>query len=75
MKLPLIPLDKANHIIYGIAIYILANLLLIEMLAFLVVMLFGIAKELYDFKSYGKFDILDLLATISGAAILTIIYR
>ena len=74
MKLPLIPLDKANHIIYGLVIYIIANLFVENILAFGVVALFGAGKELYDYKSYGKFDVLDLLATISAALVLTIIY-
>lgn len=74
MKLPLIPLDKANHIIYGIIIYIIANLFLENILAFGVVILFATGKELYDYKSYGKFDVLDLLATISLALALTILY-
>ena len=74
MKLPLIPLDKANHIIYGLVIYIMANLFVENILAFGAVVLFGAGKELYDYKSYGKFDVLDLLATISGALLLTILY-
>lgn len=39
-----------------------------------IVALFGLGKEIYDYKSYGKFDILDLLATIIGALTLTITY-
>lgn len=74
MKLPLIPLDKANHIIYGLVIYILANLFVENILAFGVVLLIGIGKEAYDYKSYRRFDVLDLLATISAALTLTILY-
>ena len=74
MKLPLIPLDKANHIIYGLVIYIIANLFVENILAFGAVVLFGAGKELYDYKSYGKFDVLDFLATISAALLLTILY-
>jgi hypothetical protein len=74
MKLPLIPLDKANHIIYGLLIYIIANLFVENILAFGAVVLFGAGKELYDYKSYGKFDVLDFLATISAALALTLLY-
>ena len=74
MKLPLIPLDKANHIIYGLVIYIIANLFVENILAFGAVVLFGAGKELYDYKSYGKFDVFDLLATVSAALLLTILY-
>jgi hypothetical protein len=74
MKLPLIPLDKANHIIYGFLIYIIANLFVENILAFGAVVLFGAGKELYDYKSYGKFDVLDLLATVSAALALTLLY-
>ena len=74
MQLPLIPLDKANHIIYGIVIYIICNLLLNNLMSLGIVVLFGLGKEIYDYKSYGKFDTLDLLATIIGALTLTITY-
>ena len=74
MKLPLIPLDKANHIIYGIAIYVLVNLFLNSVISLCVVMVFAAGKEFYDYKSYGKFDIYDMLVTILGAEILMIIY-
>ena len=74
MKLPLIPLDKANHIIYGLVIYVLSNFFLQNVLALCVVTLFAVCTEMYDYWSYGKFDIEDMFATIFGAAILTIIY-
>jgi hypothetical protein len=72
--LPLIPTDKANHIIYGLVIYVLCNLVLVDIASLCVVALFGLAKELYDYKSYGRFDVLDLIATIVGALTLTITY-
>lgn len=74
MQLPLIPLDKANHIIYGIVIYIICNLALNNLMSLGIVVLFGLGKEIYDYKSYGKFDTIDLLATIIGALTLTITY-
>ncbi len=55
-------------------LFLRKNLFVENILAFGVVALFGAGKELYDYKSYGKFDVLDLLATISAALVLTILY-
>lgn len=70
MKLPLIPLDKANHFIYGFAIFILASLLFTSIWSLLIVTLFAIAKEFYDYKSYGLFSIADMIVTILPAMIM-----
>lgn len=64
MNLPLIPQDKANHLIYGLAIYALSCLFLDGMLPFFITLLFATGKEIKDYISYGKFDFLDLLFTI-----------
>ena len=42
----------------------------IVVIALVVVILFGVAKEVYDYKSYGLFDYKDMIATISGGIIL-----
>lgn len=70
MKLPLIPQDKANHFIYGFAIYILSNLFINSYASFSIVFLFALGKECYDEYSYGGFDVKDLIATITPAILL-----
>ena len=64
MKLPLIPLDKANHLIYGFAIYFASNLVVNEYYALAIAILFALGKELRDQKVYKGFDIKDFLVTI-----------
>lgn len=72
MKLPTIPHDKANHFIYGFAIFLLSNLVLNEWISLAVVCLFALGKEIYDEWKYGVFDIFDAIYTIAPALILTL---
>jgi hypothetical protein len=78
MNLPQIPHDKANHIVYGWAIYYVAIIfiaiicLFFELSDFLInytplaiAMVFGLYKEFRDEKKYKGFDVLDLLDTIA----------
>jgi hypothetical protein len=64
MKLPLIPQDKANHFVYGFAIYFIANLFLNLYYSFGIVFIIALSKELYDQYKYKGFDIKDLFATM-----------
>ena len=73
MKLPLIPIDKANHFIYGFAIYIIANTVLPDLHSLVVVLVFGLAKEIKDQIDYQGFDYKDLIATILPAIVLAIL--
>ena len=70
MKLPLIPTDKANHFIYGFAIFLISSLILGSILGLITVCLFAAGKEYYDYKSYGKFDLADMAMTIIPAMIM-----
>lgn len=72
MKLPLIPLDKANHFIYGFFIYVLSNLVLIDSYSLLIVFAFALVKEIKDEIVYHGFDIKDLLITLLPGFILTL---
>ena len=72
MKLPIIPIDKANHFIYGFLIYTLANLLLSDLYSLLIVYLFALGKEIKDVFVYSGFDIKDLLTTLLPGVILTL---
>ena len=64
MKLPLLPQDKANHFIYGFFIYVFAAFVISNSLAFGVVCLFAIGKEVRDQIVYKGFDIFDIFFTI-----------
>ena len=70
MKLPIIPIDKANHFIYGFFIYILSNLLVNSVYSLIVVFVFALGKEIKDQIVYKGFDYKDLLVTIIPAVIL-----
>ena len=72
-KLPIIKQDKANHFIYGFAIFIICNLFLNDWHSLSIVFIFGLGKEIYDEFDYGGFDIFDLFWTILPGIILTIL--
>jgi len=72
MKLPKITEDKANHFIYGFAIFILSTLFFADIICFTIVLAVAFAKECYDEYDYGGFDIVDLIYTITPALILTL---
>ncbi len=68
MKNFLIPLDKANHVIYGYLIYVISCFFLSPFLSFIPVILISAIKEYIDMKNYEKeFDYLDFFVTIVGA--------
>jgi hypothetical protein len=74
MKLPLIPQDKANHIIYGLVIFLLSNLFLNNYFSFVVAFTFALGKEIYDEYKYSGFDYKDLIATILFPILLILLY-
>jgi hypothetical protein len=70
MKLPLVPIDKANHFMYGFFIYVLAALVVSNSLAFGIVCLFAVGKEVRDQVVYKGFDLFDIFFTILPAIIM-----
>jgi hypothetical protein len=69
MKLPQLPADKANHLVYGfgiyctavisifvIALFVTVNDFLIVYTPLMVTIAFGLYKELKDEKKYKGFD-------------------
>ena len=70
MKLPLLPHDKANHFIYGFFIYVFAAFVVSNSLAFVIVCLFAIGKEVRDQIVYKGFDLFDIFFTILPAIIM-----
>lgn len=73
MKLPQIKQDKANHFIYGFAIYIISSIFFTPLIATLITFGVALGKELYDEYDYGGFDIIDLIFTMIPGIILTFI--
>jgi len=66
----LIPIDKANHFIYGFFIYVLSNYFINDLYSIGIVFLFALGKEIRDEIVYKGFDYKDLLMTITPAIIL-----
>jgi hypothetical protein len=73
MKLPLIPLDKANHFIYGFFIFILSQHFFNDYYSMAIVFLFALGKEIKDEIMYKGFDYKDIIATIIPSVILHIL--
>lgn len=74
MNLPSLPQDKANHAVYGAAIACAASLILSPWWALLIVVAFGVLKEVSDWWQNRKgghhgVELLDALATIAGGAL------
>ena len=68
MKLPLIPQDKANHIIYGAMVYYVLQFFFPPILSLLGVTIVAASKEIYDVVSKkGTPDLYDFVMTIVGA--------
>jgi hypothetical protein len=66
----IIPIDKANHFIYGFIIYVLSNCFLNDLYSIGIVFLFALSKEIKDQIVYKGFDYKDLLATMIPSIIL-----
>ena len=47
-NLPKLPVDKANHVVYGIALFMLLILIGSPKIALAIVVTMGVAKELCD---------------------------
>lgn len=84
MNLPMLPKDKANHVIYGFAIAVVAAVVAValrlpqpKLIGIVVAVLFGLAKEGFDYAMNKKsaaagqppthsVDKLDFISTGSG---------
>ena len=63
--------DKILHLLFGFIIaWRLIDINIHWMLSIVIVIIFAVGKELYDYKAYGLFDWKDVIATISGGIIL-----
>ena len=63
--------DKILHLLLGFIIaWRLIDINIHWMLSIVIVIIFAVGKELYDYKYYGLFDYKDMIATISGGIIL-----
>ena len=66
--LPLIPQDKANHVIYGMIIYYIVQFILSPVATLALVVGVAVGKEVYDWLSNkGTPEFLDFMTTVMGA--------
>ena len=74
MTLPLLVEDKANHLIYGIAIYMLSYIFLDRFYAMIPVIIIGALKEVFDYYSKkNNADIFDFIWTVVGGLVCELI--
>jgi len=67
MNLPQLPQDKANHALYGVAIFVVTHFFFGVVAGLLVGLVAAIGKEVYDKVSgKGNPELLDALATFAG---------
>jgi hypothetical protein len=70
MNLPNLPQDKANHAVYGVAIYAASASIFSAPFSMIVVFAFAAGKELYDSVLKEKsFSTLDMIATLCGGLV------
>jgi hypothetical protein len=61
--------DKFQHFVYGVAIY--ATLVPMGVpVAFVLLSLIALGKEIYDKKGYGTYEVKDALFTVAGGVYL-----
>ncbi len=74
MELPLLKEDKANHLIYGVVIYILSYIFLDRFYAMIPVIIIGALKEVFDnYSKKNNADIFDFIWTVVGGLLCELI--
>lgn len=69
-KIKSIPYDKKLHFGAGLGIALLVGIVsFVPWYGLVAGVLAGIAKEVYDWHDYGKFDVKDMIATWIGALV------
>jgi hypothetical protein len=85
MTLPQLPQDKANHFVYGFLIFVISLIIINTLEVFnikiggfitnylplLNVIIIAILREIYGKVMHNRWEILDIIATIFPAIILT----
>ena len=70
MNLPMLPHDKANHLVYGLVLFLVGNAVFSWEVGLALAVAFGGAKELYDkYSQKGTPDVMDFVATVAGAGL------
>jgi hypothetical protein len=80
MKLPVLPQDKANHVVYGAVIALVATYVAVlfkapcpALVGLISAAVFAVAKELHDrLSGTGTADQLDAEATYFGGVLVTL---
>lgn len=69
MNLPQLPVDKANHFVYGVVLFTVLAFLRDPLFALWLVIGVGILKELFDkVTGTGNPEVWDAVATAAGGA-------
>lgn len=64
-----VPKDKIYHFIAGFAIALIGGVVLSPIEGIGLAIAAGIFKECYDDYSYGKYDVIDMIATWLGGCV------
>lgn len=70
MNLPLFPQDKATHFICGFIIFLIANIMFSNLLSLIIVLIFALAKETFDYYTKKYIDVYDIVYTIVPAILM-----
>ena len=74
ITLPLLKEDKANHLIYGIVIYIISYIFLDRFYALIPVIIIGALKEFFDhYSKKNNADVYDFIWTVVGGLLCELI--
>lgn len=69
MPLPLLPIDKANHFVYGSVIALVSLCFVSPVTALWLVSAVAVAKEVHDMFGNGTPDFMDAIVTIIGGSV------
>ena len=82
-NLPIIPLDKANHFVYGFIIFFVSQLIItiviinsninINIISFIITLIFALSKEIKDQIVYKGFSWYDLIITMIPSLSITLL--
>ncbi len=80
-NLPIIPLDKANHFVYGFIVFFISQLIFtivninlnINIISVIITLIFALSKEIKDQIIYKGFSWYDLIITMVPSLLITLL--
>ena len=85
-NLPIIPLDKSNHFVYGFIIFFISQLIITivtinlnniyeftNIISFTITLIFALSKEIKDQIIYKGFSWYDLIITMIPSTLITLL--